>query len=140
MEAVKANFERLGAAEGIRVRLNSHQCSSRLALEGAKYAENKGKFTDYHRMVFQAQFVEDRDIVDMDVLADIAGKAELDQDDFRACLAERRMKPMVDADVAEAARLGVTAVPAFIFNDGAEVIVGAQPLESFRQLLKMLRE
>lgn len=138
MEAVKSSFERLGAVEGLAVRLNSHQSSSRLALEGAKYAESKGRFDDYHSRVFKAQFVEDRDIGNLDILVDIAREAGLDEAEFRTCLSERKMKPAVDAELAVAARLGITGIPTFIFNGGAEVIVGAQPLKNFHRALERI--
>ncbi len=132
LEQLKKGFEsfkRTAAKEGLQVNFNPHFSSSRLALEGAKYAQEKGKFEAYNQRLFEAQFVKSMDIADLDVLTNIAEDAGLDRHDFRSAMEERRMKEAVEADLAEAKRLEVMAVPTFFIGESR--IVGAQPEEAF---------
>jgi predicted DsbA family dithiol-disulfide isomerase len=43
----------------------------------------------------------------------------------------------VDAQINEARALGISAVPAYIFND-RYAIIGAQPYEAFREMMGRL--
>ncbi len=123
------SFKKTAAKEGLEVNFNPHFSSSRLALEGAKYAQEKGKFEAYNQRMFEAQFIKSLNINDLDVLTTIAGEAGLDSADFRSALEEGRLKDAVEADFAEAKRLEVMAVPTFFIGDTR--IVGAQPEAAF---------
>jgi len=123
------SFKKTAAKEGLEVNFNPHFSSSRLALEGAKYAQEKGEFEAYNEKLFAAQFIKSLNIADLDVLTTVAGEAGLDTTDFKAALEERRLKDAVEADFAEAKRLGVMAVPTFFIGDTR--IVGAQPEAAF---------
>jgi len=129
-----AGFERTAAKEGLEVNFNPHFSSSRPALEGAKYAQEKGKFEEYNQLVFEAQFVKSQNISDPGVLTAIARESGLDADDFKAALEERRLKKAVDADLVEAKRLGIMAVPTFFI--GETKIVGAQSEAAFKKALE----
>jgi predicted DsbA family dithiol-disulfide isomerase len=64
----------------------SPQPYSRLAFEGFAYASEHGMGRQYTQRMFQAFFVEQRDIGRPEVLADVATELGLDADDFRAAL------------------------------------------------------
>lgn len=119
-----AGFARTAAQEGIKVNFNPHFTSSRLALEGAKYAQKEGKFEIYNQLVYQAQFINSLDIADLDVLTNIAEEAGLDAKDFKSALRERRMNQDVEADIAAAKELEVRVVPTFFI--GGNRIVGSR--------------
>jgi predicted DsbA family dithiol-disulfide isomerase len=110
--------------------------NSRLALEAAEYAREQGRFDDFHRAVFDAYFAEGRDIGKLDELRAIARQVGLDDEALAAALAERRYAQRVDADVTLAARIGISAVPAFIIGNRA--ILGAQPYQVFEQAMEQL--
>ncbi len=59
--------------------------------------------------------------------------------DFEACLA---MKPLEDALIQRTyeaqKRFGIQSTPTFVFNDGAEKIEGALPLEKFQEIIDRL--
>ncbi|MHB1420899.1 MAG: DsbA family oxidoreductase [Bacillota bacterium] len=131
LEAARARFAAIAAQAGIELRWNTHKSSSFLAWEGAKYADERGLFSSYNHQIFKAQFVEDRDIGDIDLLCEIARDTGLDVVEFRKCLQERRMRDKVVADLKEAEDRFIIAVPFFII--GKKAVRGAQPLEVFRQ-------
>ena len=62
-----------------------------------------------------------------------AREAELDLDAFELCVTRRTHQAGVQKDVDEGIRAGVTGTPAFFIN--GRLVSGAQPLESFAQLI-----
>lgn len=66
--------------------------------------------------------------------AEYASAANLDVDKLLTCLRARETAEQVQADVAEAAAVGVSSTPTFIIN--GQKIVGAQPIESFQSIIE----
>ena len=63
-----------------------------------------------------------------------ATEMELDVEKFKADMASADVKKRVDADAAQAAKLGVTGTPSFFVN--GRYLSGAQPFESFRRMIE----
>ncbi len=76
-----------------------------------------------------AFFCEGRDVGDIDVLAAIADANGMDGALVRTRLEADEDVAQVQAEIAEARRIGVTGVPCFIF-DQRTGMVGAQPSEA----------
>jgi predicted DsbA family dithiol-disulfide isomerase len=111
--------------------------NSRLAVEAAEFARDAGRHPEFHREVLGAYFARSEDIGDVEVLARAAEQVGLDPADLRAGLSSGAYAPRREAAEAEARRLGVTAVPTYIFQGGTRV-VGAQPLDHFRRIVASL--
>ena len=107
--------------------LASHR-QARRAAEAARCAGAEGRFWPYHDRLFaeQARFAEER-------LIAYAVDLGLDGEAFGRCLTERRFAREVEADLAQARALGLTATPAFLIN--GRVVMGAQPMEAFRAVI-----
>jgi len=87
--------------------------------------------------LFQAYFVDGRDIGSIRVLAEIGDTAGLaDTDEF---LASEEESEAVRAEDGLARRQGINGVPCFIFNQRF-LLSGAQEPESFFQLFDLARE
>jgi predicted DsbA family dithiol-disulfide isomerase len=110
--------------------------NSRPALEASEYAREVGQFDAFHRAVFRAYWVGDRDIGSLTVLQEVAQEVGLDAGELATALAEGRYADRVEEDVDLAARIGFTGVPAFILGNRA--IVGAQPYEVFERVMSLL--
>jgi protein-disulfide isomerase len=108
--------------------LASHR-QARRAAEAARCAGAEGQFWPYHDRLFaeQPRFAEDR-------LIAYAVDLGLDGQAFGRCLTERRFAHEVDADLAQARALGLTATPAFLIN--GRLVMGAQPLDTFRAAIE----
>lgn len=130
----KAGIEALGRKYGLKMSFNDKSKHSRLALEGAKFAEDHGLVNEYHDMVFVAQFQEQKDINDVNVLTELAGQIGLDQEEFRKALVTRKYEQAVLQDVNEAHRLGIQSVPCYIVDGRA--VYGAQSYETLEKLLQ----
>jgi predicted DsbA family dithiol-disulfide isomerase len=88
--------------------------------------------------LFNAYFIEGRNIGDRGTLAQIAQEASLDGDDAARFLASRDGAEEVVAEDMSARRIGINAVPCFIF-ERKYVVSGAQEAEFFFPLFDLLK-
>ncbi len=121
-------------AEGLPYGRRTHTYNSRLAQELGKWADTQPGGEAIHDKLYQAYFVEGRNIGDPDILVEIAESAGLDGAEARKVVEERRFKDEVDADWQKSAAYGVTGVPTFVA--ARHGVVGAQPYESLVQLVE----
>jgi predicted DsbA family dithiol-disulfide isomerase len=130
----KAGVESLSEQYGLEMRWNDKSKHSRRALEGAKFAEEKGLGNEYHDAVFRAQFQQAKNIDDLQTLVGIAKQIGLNEEEFRLALETRRYQEAVLQDHREAEQLGVTGIPCFI--SGSKGVMGAQTYESLLKLIE----
>jgi predicted DsbA family dithiol-disulfide isomerase len=123
----------MAAEVGLTITDRDFVANSQLALQAAEFAREQGLFEPFHRAVFDAYFAEGRDIGKLDELRVIARTVGLDEAGLVAALEDKRYAPRVLEDVQLAARIGISAVPAFIIGNRA--IMGAQPYEVFEELM-----
>ena len=133
-EAMYARMKGLMDAEGLPYGRRTHTYNSRLAQELGKWADTQPGGPALHDALYQAYFVDARNIGDPDVLVDIAQSIGLPAEEARAVLNERRFKEAVDADWAKSREWGVTGVPTFVANRYG--VVGAQPYEVLEHLVE----
>ena len=80
--------------------------------------------------LFAAHFSEGGDVSDHELLASLAESVGLDPDRVRTYLATGEGEAETRAEIEEARRLGITAVPTFVF-EGKWAVQGAQPASVF---------
>jgi predicted DsbA family dithiol-disulfide isomerase len=87
--------------------------------------------------LYEAYFLQGKDITDLDTLVELAGETGLDRDSTRQRLLDGEGAAEVHSIARQASLQGVTGVPFFIF-DGRIALNGAQPagaiLEAIRQV------
>ena len=111
---------------------------TRKAHEAAAFAREHGAGDAMHRAIYEAYFLEQRDIGRVDVLADIGASVGLDRMALRIALDVDRYTEEVMALEQEAVRLGITAVPAHLASgmDGrTRLMMGVRPTSEVRALL-----
>ncbi len=111
---IEFNFDHVG-------RMPSTVDSHRLV----RFAAAAGYAGQMVEALYQAYFLEGRDIGHRSVLFDIAGQLDLDIEALRDYLYSGRDVDDINEQNARAHRLGISGVPAFIF-DGEFAISGAQ--------------
>ncbi len=95
-----------------------------------RFGQRGGKQDEVVSALFQAYFIDGRDIGDATALARIAGEAGLDEAAAARYLAGDEDTEQVLAEDAFARKLGIGGVPCFIF-DGKYAVSGAQEPEAF---------
>lgn len=108
---------------------------SMLGARAGRAAAEQDKFHDYHRVVMDA--APERGHADLNeqtlmAFAEQAGIPDLEK--FRADMLSGRFDEAIRKDAEEGSLYGVNSTPTFIV--GKDVIVGAQPLESFVEAIE----
>lgn len=123
---------------GMTMNLPPVQPRSRRAHEAAHWARSQGRFDEYHEAVFRAFFERGEDIGKVEVLVGLAHALKLDDEALRVALENREYERDVLEDEREAESLGVTGVPAFIFDRKA-ALTGVQSVENLRRAVEHVR-
>ena len=103
------------------------------------WAGIEGKQTAAVSSLFNAYFVEARDIGDADVLCDIADSIEMDASVVRRLLDSDADRADIQARDAHSRKMGINSVPTFIVA-GQHAVPGAQPPELWAKVIEELRE
>jgi len=101
-------------------------------------ARNQNREWETADALFRAYFLEGKNLNDTEDLVQIASEAGLNGQETRALLAGDEGVEEVLASQEEAARLGISGVPFYVF-DGRYGLSGAQPVEVFLQALDAAR-
>ena len=110
---------------------------TRMAFEGWFYACDKDKGNVYNDMMYRAYFMDEKDIGDIDVLVELAGKIGLDKVDFRMALEEGRYTKQEKEAVALArSKYEINGVPTIYING---VKVGLQEFTA-EEMIRLLGE
>jgi predicted DsbA family dithiol-disulfide isomerase len=130
-------LESMAAAEGITLGTPPIIANSHKAFELAEFAREQGAPDPIHRALFYAYFTEGRNIGDLDVLVDVAGRVGLVPDAARDALIEGRYVSEVDERIGWARDLGISSTPTFVFDE-RYAVVGAQEYPAFEQVMDRL--
>jgi len=128
----------LAARLGVTMKFPPVKPRTRLAHEAAHWARAQGRFDNYHQEIFRAFFERGEDIGNIDILLALAVRVGLDSDSLRHALLSHEFAESVLADERDAARLGLSSVPAFIANHKA-ALTGVQPIENLMKLIESVR-
>ena len=112
--------------------------NSRLALMASEYARDLGRYDSFHQNIFHAYFTEGLDIGKADVIAAVAGKSGLDEKEMLSAVRDGRYASRLNETRKEASLIGLTGVPLFVIENKYK-IVGAQPIETFRELIDKIK-
>ena len=113
--------------------------SSRRALVLGEIARDQDKHGELHPLLFEAYWVDGRDLGDDTVLVDVAAAAGLDREETATKLADWA-PPLLEAienETRTAVEMGVTGVPGWLV-DQRFLVPGAQPHEVFERVLTRL--
>jgi len=102
--------------------------NARIAAAASMAAHEQGKFWEMHDKLFANQQKLDRQSLDT-----YAQELKLDMRKFTDALNNDKFKAVIDADQAEANKVGANGTPTLFVN--GRKIVGAQPFENFAKLI-----
>jgi predicted DsbA family dithiol-disulfide isomerase len=127
LQSIHENLTRLGAELGIpfafdKIKRAPNTLDAHRLIRWANAAGARGKVVD---RLFEAYFVEGRDIGDSGVLIDVADECGLDVTLVEKLLKEGADVNLVREEIAEAQAIGISGVPFFIFA-GRLGVPGAQ--------------
>jgi predicted DsbA family dithiol-disulfide isomerase len=131
----------MGAAEGVDFRFDRIARSPNTvdAHRLIRWARVEGVEDAMVERLFRAYFTDGDDIGAPDVLADIAAAAGLAVESVAERLASDEDRAAVEAEINEAYRIGVSAVPCFII-DQTYAVMGAQAPETIAAAIRQTAE
>lgn len=106
---------------------------STLAADAGRAAAAQDRFWEFHDAMYADQPAPNSGSLTEDYLVGVARQVGLDVDRFRRDLASESVAAAVQDDFTEGQSIGVTGTPAFLVN--GRPVMGAQPVEVFRQLI-----
>ena len=141
LQSVHDNLTRLGAEVGLpfafdKITRSPNTLDAHRLIRWATSAGVQSRVVD---RLFEAYFVEGRDIGDRVVLTEIAAECGLDADLVERLLAEGADSEVVRQEVEQAQAMGLSGVPFFIFA-GRLGVPGAQEPSALRQAMAEARQ
>lgn len=126
-EPLRSNAIEAGLSKMKRPPITSYSIP---ALEATEYAQEQGKFHEFHRACYQALWEEMQDIGKLDVLESIARGCDLDWRELEERLRSGYYREVVMRQYLEGRRIGFQGIPGFIIGNVG--FTGAAPYEVFR--------
>ncbi len=140
---VIAETEKIAESEGLNINYKDVKLtSSKNAHRLVRYVENKylEKSLELIFKIYEANFIENKIIANIDVLANIASSIGLDESEIRNLLESESYKFEVQLEEEEAIIMGIEAIPLYIItvNDDQLTIPGAFGKEDLKTALNDL--
>ena len=137
-ERVGENVERLRERYGVEMtRTVARDVDSRAAQQLALAVQrdrDRETFLSLHHSLFDALWVDGRDLGEPAVLSDVAGDVGISAEAVRAALDDDDLTEALDVRFDAARRAGVTGVPTFVYDGYAAR--GAVPPEQLERLVE----
>lgn len=134
LEMVLANVKRLADEDGLEIKFSGKLPNSQLALYIAEFMKKKGKFDEFHKLVFEKYWKEGKDIGDRSLLLDLAESIGVDKNEILDYIKSDEPANLLKEASLELGRYGINGVPTFLI--GGKFIVGAQPYEVFEDVIR----
>lgn len=128
--------EKVGLTFNVDIQKPTNTLKAHLLLHQAK---EEGLQSKLKETLFEAYFVEGKNISDTETLLEIAKEVGLNIEKAKSILDEKKYKEEVRNDINLAQRYGVQGVPFFILNS-KYALSGAQPVEAFVQAFDKIDE
>ena len=109
------------------------------AANAAHCAQEKGKFWEYHDMLYNNWSGENTGWASSKNLLTFATQLNITDSDFNSCMSGARYISVVKGSVSDAQTLGLTGTPDFFIiapDNSVTKIVGAQPYDVFDEIFK----
>lgn len=136
LEMVMANVKRLADEDGLTFKLSDKVPNSQLALFISEFAKKKGKFDEFHKLVFENYWKEGKDIGDLSLLLELAESIGLNRTEIQDYINSDEPINKLKETTLELRRRGMLQVGVPTFFIGDRVVIGAQPYEVFQDAIE----
>ena len=119
---------------GLVMRPPTYTPNTLYSLEATEYAQQQGKFMEFHHAAYKAFWDDQMDIGQIETLVDIGKGIGLDGDDMGRSLEQGQHSQTVMAQYREALQYGINGIPTFLL--GNLLFTGAHPYPIFKQAME----
>ena len=138
LEMMKANVKKLADDVGVTFKLTDKLPNSQMALYISEFARKKGKFDEFHKLVFDAYWKDGKDIGDQTILLSLAELIGFNRKEILEYLDSEEPFEELKKSLKDLRNYGINGVPTFIIGD--RIVVGAQPYEVFENVIRKALE
>jgi predicted DsbA family dithiol-disulfide isomerase len=135
---MKANIKKLADDVGVIFKLSDKLPNSRMALFLSEFARKKGKFDEFHKLVFDSYWKDGKDIGDQELLLGLAESLGFNRNEILEYIDSEEPLKELKRSLNELRKYGINGVPTFIIGD--KIVVGAQPYEVFEKVIRKALE
>ena len=107
--------------------------NSMYSLEATEYAQQQGKFMEFHKAAYKALWEDKQDLGDLSVIGSVAQSVGLDSTDLLQRLESNEYSSTVMGQYQEALQYGIRGIPTFLV--GNLMFTGAHPYEVFKSAM-----
>ena len=104
------------------------------ALEATEYAQQQGKFLEFHHAAYKAFWEDRQDLGELEVLYKVAHEVGLDAGEMVKHLEEKIYAETVMSQYKEALQYGISGIPTFLV--GNLIFTGAHPYNVFTSAME----
>ena len=108
------------------------------SLEATEYAQQQGKFMEFHHAAYKAFWEDRKDIGQIEALVEIGKGVGLDGNDMARSLEQGEYSQTVIAQYREALQYGINGIPTFLV--GNLLFTGAHPYPIFKQAIERYQQ
>ena len=131
------SVQRLAKENNIEIKLPNYISLTRKALETAEFAREYGVFDECHEHIFNAYFLDGKDIENEKTLLEIVSELGLDPEELKQKWKDETYFKIIVESIRELHSVGITAVPAFfIGNKKQRIVVGVHPQEDLEKVIR----
>jgi predicted DsbA family dithiol-disulfide isomerase len=135
--AIHDRLARIGKENGINFAFGGKTGNTRDSHRLIQLGAEKGKQTAVVERLFAAYFENEQDITDQEVLVEAAKEAGIEGAEARDWLLSGKGGDVVDREVEQARRKGISGVPNFMIN-GVHRLSGAQDPQEFLDVFEYI--
>ena len=104
------------------------------ALEATEYAQQQGKFMEFHKAAYTAMWEDRQDLGDLAVIEDVAKRVGLNSAELLERLESKEYSSTVMSQYQEAMQYGIRGIPTFLV--GNLMFTGAHPYDVFKSAME----
>jgi predicted DsbA family dithiol-disulfide isomerase len=134
---IEENLKQMADQTGLTLKVHDRLINSRPALQAAEFARQEGRFEPMHRELFRAYWEDGKDVSNLEVLREAAGRAGLNVAGMEKAVTSDRYGDYLDARRQEAEDLMIDGIPAHVIA-GRYLVMGAQPYDLFERVMAKL--
>ena len=108
--------------------------NSMYSLEATEYAQQHGKFLEFHKAAYKALWEDKQDLGDLSVIGSVAQSIGLDSTELLQQLETNEYSSTVMGQYQEALQYGIRGIPTFLV--GNLMFTGAHPYEVFKSAME----
>lgn len=135
IQGMLQNVTAMGKEAGLDFNFDqSIMVNSQKAHQLIQFAKSKGLGNEIEERLFQAYFIEGKNVADQTTLTELGKEIGLDENELQVAFNDDKYLYQMKQDIQEAQNIGVRGVPFFVF-DRKYGVSGAQPTEAFLETL-----